>query len=61
MRIDKGQLSKLRRNRVGAIAVEYALLVTFVAVPTVIGLTTGGVKMLKDYRTGREAMLKPTP
>ncbi len=61
MRIKKEQLAKLRRNQLGAVVVEYALLLAFVAVPTVAGLTAGGVIMLKGYRTGRDAMLKPTP
>ena len=61
MRIKKEQLARLRRNQMGAVVVEYALLVAFVAVPTVAGLTAGGVIMLNGYRTGRDAMLKPTP
>jgi len=61
MRIKREQLAKLRRNQLGAVVVEYALLVAFVAVPTVVGLTAGGVIMLNGYRTGRDAMLKPTP
>jgi len=37
------------------------LLLILVAVPTIIGITSGGVIMLNGYRTGRDAMLKPTP
>ncbi|WP_394829557.1 hypothetical protein [Pendulispora albinea] len=40
---------------------EYTLLLVFVAIPTIAGLTAGGIKMLQDYRNGRDAMLKPTP
>jgi len=61
MRIRKEQLSKLRRDRAGAVAVEYAMILVLVAIPTVAGLTAGGVIMINGYRTGRQAMLKPTP
>jgi len=61
MRINREQIDRLRRNRRGAAAVEYVLLLILVAVPTIIGITSGGVIMLNGYRTGRDAMLKPTP
>ena len=49
-----------RRQR-GAVLVEYALLLTFVAIPTLIGITLGGVKMLADYRTSRTTLMAPIP
>lgn len=50
-----------RRRARGAVMVEYALLLTFVAVPTVIGLTAGGVTLLNGYITERNRLLFPTP
>jgi Flp pilus assembly pilin Flp len=41
--------------------VEYALLLTFVAVPTVVGLTAAGVTLLKNYIAERDHLLYPTP
>jgi len=61
MHIHRERLARLRRNTMGAVAVEYAFLVAFVAAPMVIGITAGGVEALNDFRHGREQMLKPTP
>ncbi len=41
--------------------VEYALLLVAVGIPAMAGLTYGGVKMLQNYRTARDAMLAPFP
>jgi Flp pilus assembly pilin Flp len=49
------------RDTRGAVMVEYALLLTFVAVPTVVGLTAAGVTLLKNYITQRNHLLYPTP
>lgn len=53
-----------RRSRArsrGAVMVEYALLLTFFAVPVCVGMTAAGVKMLQNYRTARAALLAPFP
>lgn len=54
---------KIRRwnRRRGAVMVEYALLLVAVGIPAMAGLTYGGVKMLQNYRTARDAMLAPFP
>jgi len=62
----KQPVSKIRRNSAwrdtrGAVMVEYALLLTFVAVPTVIGLTVAGISLLNGYKTQRNHLLYPTP
>jgi hypothetical protein len=41
--------------------VEYAFLLVAVGIPAVAGLTTGGIRMHKNYKMGREAMLAPFP
>lgn len=50
-----------RARRRGAVLVEYALLLTFFAVPTIAGLTAGGVLMLQNYRATRNEVLRPFP
>ena len=45
----------------GAVIVEYALLLTFVAIPTMMGITLGGIKMLADYRSSRTTLIAPIP
>ncbi|MEO8878662.1 MAG: hypothetical protein ABI461_23940, partial [Polyangiaceae bacterium] len=42
------------RDTRGAVMVEYALLLTFVAVPTVIGLSIAGVQLLHGYIAERD-------
>lgn len=49
------------RDTRGAVMVEYALLLTFVAVPTVVGLTAAGVTLLNGYVSIRDHLLWPTP
>lgn len=53
--------SRIRGAVRGAVMVEYALLLVAVGIPTVAGLTAGGVKMLDQYQTARDAMLAPFP
>lgn len=45
----------------GAVLVEYALLLTAVAIPVMAGLAAGGVAMAKDYKKVREHLLRPFP
>lgn len=49
-----------RRSR-AAVIVEYALLLTFVAVPTMMGVSLGGVRMLAEYRSSRALIMAPVP
>ena len=56
-----GSKARRRARRRGAVLVEYALLLTFLAVPTIAGLTYGGVLMLQNYRASRNEMLRPFP
>ena len=51
--------SRIRRR--GAVMVEYALLLTFFAVPVMAGLSMAGVRLLQNYRVTREAILAPLP
>lgn len=41
--------------------VEYALLLTFFAVPVCAGMTAAAFAMLDGYRQTRKAMLAPFP
>ena len=50
----------LNRRR-AAVLVEYALLLTFVAIPTMMGITAGGLTMLASYRASRAQIQAPTP
>ncbi len=53
-----------RRHRMrsrGAVLVEYALLLTAVAIPVMIGITAGAAKMLDEYEEVREHFLRPFP
>ena len=45
----------------GAVLPEYALVVLFVAVPTLIGFAVGGYRMLENYRGVRSNIVQATP
>lgn len=45
----------------GAVAIEYTMLLTFVALPLVAALAAGGVSMLNEYRMARDMILLPVP
>ena len=51
----------LTREAGGAIVVEYTMILVFVALPLVAGLTAGGVMMLREYRLARDLILLPVP
>jgi Flp pilus assembly pilin Flp len=51
---------RARRHR-GAVLVEYALLLTFFAVPVCAGMVAMGAQVLTGYRTTRSAVLQPWP
>ena len=52
---------RARTRARGAVLVEYAFLLVAVAVPTVMGMTAGGLAMLKEYQTSRGQILQSTP
>lgn len=54
-------LRSRRRSLRAAVLVEYALLLTFVAIPTLMGVTAGGIKMLADYRSARATLMSTVP
>ena len=41
--------------------VEYTLLLTFVAIPTVFGLTAGAVKLVQSYGEQKARILDTSP
>ncbi len=51
---------KARRSR-GAVLVEYAFLLTAVAIPVLAGISAGGVQMLNQYRAARTSIMAPIP
>lgn len=53
-------LGAKRRHR-GAVMVEYALLLTFFAVPVCAGMVAAGVQVLDGYKTTRERVIRPWP
>jgi len=53
--------STRRARRRGAVMVEYALILTFFAVPVCAALTAASLTMLDGYRNTRKAMLSPFP
>jgi hypothetical protein len=56
--------SIIARNRSrarGAVLVEYAFLLTAVAIPVMIGISAGGMQMLNNYRTARTSLMAPIP
>lgn len=57
----KGTGTRRRVRARGAVLVEYSLVLAFVAVPAVLGIIYGGTLMLRDYQTGRDAILRSNP
>jgi hypothetical protein len=55
------QRARRRARARGAVMVEYAFLLVFVAIPVMIGITTGGLEMLRDYQEGRAKMIRNYP
>ncbi len=54
-------LRRRARNQLGATMVEYAFLITFVAIPAISGFTMGGVIMFRAYQHTRNHLMLPTP
>jgi Flp pilus assembly pilin Flp len=53
--------ARMSRKTRGAVMVEYAFLLAFVAVPTAIGCVAGGLKLLKNFQTVQAYMLDSSP
>jgi Flp pilus assembly pilin Flp len=53
--------SRNRFRHRGAVLVEYAFLLTAVAIPVMIGISAGGMSMLKQYRSARTTLMAPIP
>jgi Flp pilus assembly pilin Flp len=54
-------VGRLIRETGGAVAVEYTMLLIFVAMPLAAALMAGGVVMLNEYRMARDLILLPVP
>lgn len=50
-----------RLGRRGASLVEYAFVLVAVAVPTILGVSAAGARLLTDYRAGRDHVMRSTP
>lgn len=50
-----------RKSERGAVLVEYAFLLTAVALPAMMGIAAGGAFMLKEYQEARKHILQPFP
>lgn len=40
---------------------EYALLITAFAIPTMMGIVAGGMAMMADYQAARTRLMEPFP
>ncbi len=56
----KKSSAKRTRSR-GAIMAEYAILVTTIALPTMLGCIAGGQAMLREYQEARSDILRSVP
>jgi hypothetical protein len=56
-------LKPLRRRprQRGAVMVEYAFLLVAVAIPAMVGISAGGVGMLKKFQATRSQILQTVP
>lgn len=52
---------KSRMKNRGAVLVEYAFLLTFFAIPVMMGISAAGVKLLREYKDFRQEVLRPFP
>lgn len=59
--VPSSTLHRLVKDTGGAVVVEYTMLLIFVGLPLVAGLTAGGIMMLKEYRMARDLILLPVP
>lgn len=59
--VPASSVRRLVKDTGGAVVVEYTMLLIFVGLPLVAGLTAGGIMMLKEYRMARDLILLPVP
>lgn len=59
--VPTSSVRRLVKDTGGAVVVEYTMLLIFVGLPLVAGLTAGGIMMLKEYRMARDLILLPVP
>ena len=59
--IERANRKSAWRDSRGAVMVEYAFLLTFIAIPIVIGFTISGANLLAGYVSERNFILRPTP
>jgi len=52
---------RTRLRRRAATLVEYALVLSAVAVPTVLGVSVAGAKLYRDYVSARDHVVRATP
>ena len=57
----RGRLEALRRNERGAVLVEYSFVLVAVVLPTIAGISAGGVQMYNNYQDARAAILSASP
>ena len=57
----KRAIRMLRRDKRGAVLVEYSLVLVAVGLPAVAGISAGGVSMYQNYQNCRSAMLQSNP
>lgn len=50
-----------RSRRRGAVLVEYAFLLTAVAIPAMMGIGLAGKQLFTEYKAAREQILRPFP
>lgn len=53
--------SRAWRSQKGVVMVEYVLLVTFVAIPAVLGITAGAGFLVQSYAAQRTQILQSVP
>ena len=57
----KRAIQRLRKNKRGAVLVEYSLVLVAVGIPAVAGISAGGFSMYQQYQTCRAAMVQSSP
>lgn len=61
MQPEAKRTKRSRKSRRGSVMVEYALLLTGVAMPMAAGIMAGGAAMLQSYHEERDMLLLPIP
>ncbi len=61
MQAEAKRTKRTKKSRRGSVMVEYAVLLTGVAMPMAAGLVAGGAHMLQSYHEARDMLLLPIP